>query len=807
MNSVNSSATTQVMLRLIAVAAMAVVAALAVAAPAVAQVEGRITRVGLFAGGEPLLRSGAWSFVEVELRYRGVTPFGGALHTEQRDRDGDVVESILPVALEPNGEWRPYQLYYVPYDVNAGDSLRVTLYDDKDEIVRLVADTGEEVPELIAPQAMDLRSDDLLIVDLTSPGKLPHLALLDMYRRGEVERINRRRVRAMAPRELPSRWQGLEAVDVIVWDDADPSTLSPQQIQALVDWVRTGGRLLVTAGRNWRMLAESPLADALPVRITGAEERKEAQEFLDIIANEPYAGRLDRAYARKPIMRCLMTPLPESLPLPTTCPNPQICYRRMLGSGMLTILGASLKQLLPVPKRLAEAAKSGDAIAEGDQQDDPFIDIACEQVIARRLLALPPVIRDEGGITSQYADLFQTVRGSIAFESVGTKFLIFAILFAAVYTATATIGSYLYLKRRGWLHHCWTAFGAISIAGSVIGTGMVGMLRGITRSVWQTSIIDIRANSDEASAECLFGVKTPNHTRLNIALPVGEPGIDGEKQFGPIRAMPGSQGFEMQDSRFAASSSYESLLAGDRLAEVPVRATLKEFQGNWHGRLSGRVEGKLVLRRPTEAESQVRYEFGPGSFLRNGLGTDLKDCYLLITQEEVAGDRVSVLANCFFLGDLPSSGADAELSDTLLRKRLLYRKPAADDADQLPKPIATLPLLSKVLQDWTGRLQSILPMSGTLQTGRVRLTSGADYPAILMLSMFDTIREDTSNSVTFRRGHGRRLGCTFRLTRQTALLVGRSEDAPPALLEINDETQEPDRSNTIYRIVIPVEGL
>lgn len=786
--------------------ALATVMLLAAAPPASAQIEGRIARIGLFAGGEPLVRSGCWSFVEVELRHRGVAAFGGILRTEQRDRDGDVVVSTLPVALEPGGEWRPYQLYFVPYDVSGGENLRVTLYDEEGELVRMVADTGDEVSELIAPQVMELRSEDLLIVDLTSPGKLPHLAMLDMYRRGEVESTNRRRIRAMAPRELPARWQGLEAVDVIVWDDADPSTLSPQQIQALVDWVRSGGRLLITAGRNWRMIAESPLADALPVRLTGAEERREAQEFLDLIENESYAGRLDRAYTRRPIMRCLMTPLPESVPLPATCPNPQICHRRFLGSGVLTVLGASLKQLLPVPKRFADAAAPEDEPGEEKERSDPFITVACERVIARRLLALPPVIREEGGALRQYADLFQTVRGSIAFESVGTKFLIFAILFAAAYTITATIGSYVYLKRRAWLHHCWTAFGVISIAGSIIGTGMVGLLRGITRSVWQTSVIDAQAGSDEAAGDCLFGVKTPNHTRLDIALPVGVALPDGERLLGPIRAMPGSQGLDIQDSRFAASSSYESLLAGQRLADVPVRATLKEFQGAWHGRLSGRIEGRLVLRRPSDAESPLRYEFGPGSVLRNGLGTDLKDCYLLLTQEEVAGER-AVLANCFFLGDLPASGADSELSDAQLRRRLLFQKPADDASGDPPKPIATLPLLSKALENWVGRLQTILPMAGALQTGRVRLSSGEDYPAVLMLSMFDMIREDTSRSMTFRRGSGRRLACTARLTRGTALLIGRSEDPPPALLEINGKPQEPDRSNTIYRILIPVEGL
>ncbi len=772
------------------------------------QVEGRITRIGLFAGGDPIVRNGNWSFVEVELRYRGPTPFGGQLRTTSRDRDGDVVTSVTPIALEPGGDWRPYQVYFVPYNIGGGDDTKVSLYNDDGEQVRVHDDTGQEVAELTAPAAMDLRSDHLLIVDLTSPGKLPHLAVLDMYRRGQRDRINPRRIRAMAPRELPSRWQGLEAVDVIVWDDADPSALSPLQTQALIDWVTRGGRLLITGGKNGRLLADSPLAELLPVRIVGIEERTEAQEFLDIVEESSYSGRLNRHYARNPFMRCLMTPKPDSLPMPTFCPNPQICHRRIVGRGMVTFLGASLKQLLPPPQRLSVAAGDGEPFSDDVIEDDPFVAVACEQVIARRLLALPPVREDKSAVTfTSSPDLFQSVRSSISFESVGTKFLLFAILFAAAYTFAATMGSFWYLKRRGWLHHCWTAFGAVAIVGSVVGTGMVGMLRGLTKSLWQTSVIDARAGDDEAYGVCLFGVKTPNHTRLDIRLPVGDPAPPPDRRYGVIQPMPGTDSFDMVDSRFAAASSYEMHLSGERLDDVPVRATLKEFQGYWQGRLSGVLEGRLVLRRPVDTDNSLRYEFGPGSYLRNNLGVDLVDCYLLVTSEEVAGERMTVLANCFFLGELPSEGIGSELSDLQLRHRLLYLPKEGVPVGDPSTRITTLPLLQRKIEEWSRSLQSVLPITSQIQTAQTRLSRNDEYAAILLLSAFDLIREDRNARSSFRRGHGRRLGCTSLLTPRTALLIGRTDATPPAILEVNQRPLKPSRSNTIYRFVVPVEPL
>ena len=60
-----------------------------------------------------------------------------------------------------------------------------------------------------------------------------------------------------------------EWVDVIVWDDADPSQTGPRQIDALIEGVRDGGRLLITSGSNWQSLVSSPVARALLGKAVG----------------------------------------------------------------------------------------------------------------------------------------------------------------------------------------------------------------------------------------------------------------------------------------------------------------------------------------------------------------------------------------------------------------------------------------------------------------------------------------------------------------------------------------------------------
>src|SRR6185503_17111656 len=108
-------------------------------------------------------------------------------------------------------------------------SVRVSLFDKGGKRVTLLDDTGQERAELDSGPVYDLDANDFLIVDVTVPRKCPHAAWIDS-RRVQIpgEAVNQRRVRSMTPAELPRRWHGLEPVDAIVWDDADPSSISQQ---------------------------------------------------------------------------------------------------------------------------------------------------------------------------------------------------------------------------------------------------------------------------------------------------------------------------------------------------------------------------------------------------------------------------------------------------------------------------------------------------------------------------------------------------------------------------------------------------
>ncbi len=772
---------------------------ISLAAPAAGQVQGRLRRVGLFEGGAPLARPGTWTFAEIELKSLEPKPFDGELRIQQRDRDGDVIVAVQEVYLAPGEDWRSYEVYFTPNrGAVGGGEVSVRLFDAEGVLVRVRSDAGEELDELTSDPWMDIPAEEFLIVDLSIPRKLPHLTWLDPRRQPRGATINLRTVRLLAPQALPSKWHGLEAVDAIVWDDVDPTLLAEQQLTALVEWVRHGGRLLLTSSRNWQALMNSPLAEVLPVKITDVRRMNELQAFTEVIVpNDDYSTDLAQQYARKGVAVCKMQRLgkaPEvvSIPADYTGVDP-VAHRRFLGRGCLTFVGASLHELMPPPERLEDMTEDAIASIAKEETAPPFVRYS-EEIIGWNFLALPRAREPAGGLQMFSSDLFDTMRSTIWFQAVGAAFLVFAILFAAGYWLAATGGTWWYLRRRGWQHLCWSAFAIVSLAGILIGTGMVWTLRGVTTKLWQTTVVDGRAGDDYAYATCLFGVKTPDHTRLDLRLPAGDRKSGVDQQFGVLTAMPPSELSYYEEARFVAPDQYVSARAGAFLDNVPVRATLKELVGHWEGFLDGRLEARLVVDKD--------HMFGEGSYIRNNLGFPLKYCYILEDRAETSTGR-ALLTRCLELGELPPAEPGQDFDLEAFRLKLYY---GPTKAGVSPTPIDNRQLgLGFRVAAWRKELPGGgVDVTGMSQPAPRRLSGRQEIASMLLLSVFNLIDlEDTGQEL--HRSFGRPLDCTHLLTRETAVLIGFAESRPPAILEVNGRNLYPEKALTMYRFVIPVE--
>lgn len=791
------------------------VAAMATAvSPAFGQVRARISRVGLSAGGAQLVRDGAWSFAEVVLSHEGSGPFAGVLEVRQPDRDGDIALSRTPVALAPGGEPRPYAVYFVASSASTPAGVTIRLMSEDGRVVPMVDESGAARSDLTSDMITLLGQETGIVLDLSTP---PIPLLVARLASGDTRRGEdsvRWEVRPLDPRSLPRRWIGLELADAIVLDDPDPTQLDSAQMEALIDWVRFGGRLVLGVSRNAAVLMQSRLADILPATILGTERASEVQEFSQKIL-EDLSHDLDAYYAAKPILRCRMRPLPGAVSVPASASRLQgldpLIYRACVGRGTVTLVGASLRELLAPLTPKTRKSGSGDEpeVQEADASTVEF----------QRALVLERVIgigrgRRMTDPAYSFVSLFELVRSTIGFQRVGSAYLLAAVLFAVGYALTASLGTWTWLRRRQMVHHAWSAYTVVALLATGVGGGAVMALRGVSTRIEQTSIVDGQADSGLAVATCLFGVKTPNHARLDVRLPNGSGADDVEvaeiEGYGSLRVAPPDSAGTLGSERFVAPLSYEVTGGGQLLHDLPVRATLKELEGFWEGSLPGRLEAELHMTRVRVGDGTVE-RFARGTHIRNRLGVDLRECHLLETSDEFGALR-DINVRCYYLGRLAASGPGSELDENSPAIRANFHGPA-DPNDRSKGEVewtrSQIRTLAVAMREWCSGLlpQRILEGSAGLGSG-----SGRDVDAIralLLLSAMTTYDPTnvlgTQTHIGLLRAGGRRLDALHQLSRRHALLIGFSDQPPPPALRLDGRAVSADRALTMYRFVIPVE--
>lgn len=79
---------------------------------------------------------------------------------------------------------------------------------------------------------------------------------------------------------IPDRSAAWSAIDWVVWPQPDPSEIGPEQLDALKHYVADGGHLVVTVTDNWSQVAGSPLAELLPVALTGVRDAEHVDPLL-----------------------------------------------------------------------------------------------------------------------------------------------------------------------------------------------------------------------------------------------------------------------------------------------------------------------------------------------------------------------------------------------------------------------------------------------------------------------------------------------------------------------------------------------
>src|SRR5687768_14613608 len=257
------------------------------AAAAFGQATGEVETVGF----NNSFRPGCWTPMVVRLRPTTSSPFVGRLQVVQEDLDKDHVIFERQIGLtgnSPDGSIKEqrFWMYFMPQPDPELDGNR-SQNELTDMIrVRLVSESGKELVRLrITSRIQPVEAVRRGMTGTTQGQKmvlLVHRASApDIREYQQMVGLNEYVlpfVRATdLSQHLPDRVIGYDALDAVVWADADPLQLSPEQYKALQEYVARGGRLIIlqdTSANQWQR-NNAALAQLMPVVVEGVAEQSE----------------------------------------------------------------------------------------------------------------------------------------------------------------------------------------------------------------------------------------------------------------------------------------------------------------------------------------------------------------------------------------------------------------------------------------------------------------------------------------------------------------------------------------------------
>ncbi len=252
-----------------------------------------------------LYKVGHWCPVHVTVK-ADEQGFGGYLTVRCPDVDDIVVRfggpiskgGGVPVSLGAN-ESRTWTIYVRPGNLGA-----------RIEGVLLNAD-GREVqsrspdPAVITPVA----EETFVLLGLGMEGILSSRALEEIAGRSNMARsgavdLQFVQVSLDSP-EVPAAWLGYDMVDAVLLaldDNVLLTRMSPAKQQAIANWVRLGGHLVVSLASGLPALRDTPLDRLLPVEVEGVVKLSDASDF-ESFAKTPKALPLPKGGLDVPAFR------------------------------------------------------------------------------------------------------------------------------------------------------------------------------------------------------------------------------------------------------------------------------------------------------------------------------------------------------------------------------------------------------------------------------------------------------------------------------------------------------------------------
>jgi hypothetical protein len=765
---------------------------LVIPAAAFAQAEGEVESMGF----DGYYRPNCWTPMKLKLRPKVGSTETYRLQIVQEDLDRDKAMYTRPFTLNGNPEGRtieervwvcflpqPRELAQARTALDLSGKIRVYLCDFK---------SGRQLVQIpIPPSTTLLRNVDepgafgatlgvRLVLVVASSGSQPLLGAHAGARgiNEEVLFVPR------SPSDLPGNVLGYDAVDAIVWLNADPTALKSDTTAALEEYVRGGGNLLVCQNRDWQKMKESELAALLPVTLTGLEDEKgprslRALAWLDEQkrpnpslawprrAARPTDPWFDLADKPIPIARATLKPGAFVNMWSVSDPSSPYLARWMYGLG--TVAWAAQDFGDPALLSRSEWRAIGWASVWDKALDWPNDTIAPRIDLASADTRYKDAYDRTYGGTAAAIDLSTAFLEGMEYGGRGLALVTLAVLFFIVYWLVAGPGSYFFLLARRQAHYSWIAFALCAACATGVTALVVRLVLRGPPHIQHVTFVRVSPDGD-AVIHSQFGLYIPRDGAQRIELKDTAP-----KRVSYIAPYPIHPGHARDSAQYPAPLEYEVPMRDRNSIDapaitVPFRSTLKKFQVRWVGQLNGGINGRVQFASNN-----------PAGKLVNNTGRDLYRVYMIYRPDPSADDMMLGFADGPFGAPAWPNGATLDLTDILQNQKLgLVTTP--EMPERTPERLGSRGSLNRVWGDqWApgflGRIDAFYERSK------------ADRAALL-LSVFDRLAPwqqtaQTNTSFTFGRYEllrraGRHLDASSAVSCGQLLIVAQSDAAGAA---------------------------
>jgi hypothetical protein len=602
------------------------------------QEAGKAEIVGVRAGLAGCYKPGCWTPVEVTLRGAGRAS-GGQLVLIVPDGDG--IPSAVSVPLpsptpHPATDETPVLLFARFGRVRS--ELAVELRNGQDLVDRKVFKPGQTPGYRPA-----LSSDQELIVTV---GRAP--LGVDEAVRMLGQRPDRRTVvvRLEHFRELPTRWYGYEGVDTVLLSTSDPAVyadLEPtgletaaldhwiaaldERIVALDEWVRNGGRLVLSVGeKSQEVFTPDPETLLARFRVDRSEKiPADPLQQLALSRLEPFVpGRLKEVVPLRPTMvNAWEIYCGSSVRIPATRRETLVPH---LGDVRGKVEAASGR--LPLVIRGARGFGQVVFLA-ADLDQPPLADWEDRKLLIGKLLGYPatPIDQtDEGTAVMHYGftDLAGQLRSALdQFPAVSLVPFAAVVVLIVLYILAIGPGDYFFLRkvvRRVQL--TWITFPLIAVAFSVLAYALAHRLKGDQLRVNQAVLVDVDLSSGRVRGTSWATVFSPRTARYDFSFQPRLPGGRPAPQAATLTAWLGLPGDALggMDPSTAETTVWkdpcEFSRSLDTLRHVPIPIwSTKSLTGRWTTEWAPPLESELA-----DDDSLLR------GTITNRLGFPLADC-------------------------------------------------------------------------------------------------------------------------------------------------------------------------------------